>query len=385
MQFKSVSRNINSLFLNFLSLLFLFFLFLAVNVSAQINNNAFIFEAKSDSIHQTKWKIDFQSLSYFQNREYFGQIADGYTLFGNLVAPKIIYKPSSKVSIEAGAFIKKDFGNDGIKEIQPIFTILIEKDSTKFRFGNLNGNLNHQLIEPLYSFEGIISNNLESGIQLTKIKNGNFFDFWVDWQRMIYQKSPFKEEIWGGVNWKPVVYKKNNFQFKIPIQFTAYHKGGQITIDNRPLKTEINLAIGTETSWQKDGFFERITLQNYLLAFKEQSNVIKEYKSGMALYLNATFENKKFNTMFSYFYGNSFNSFAGGDLYQSINKNESSNTEQYRKLLIVRLYKDICIIPNLYLVARFEPYYDLVNKQFEHSEGLFISYKEQFGLGRKTK
>jgi hypothetical protein len=32
------------------------------------------------------------------------------------------------------------------------------------------------------------------------------------------------------------------------------------------------------------------------------------------------------------------------------------------------------------LTARFEPYFDLNNGIFEHSEGLFITYKEIFGI-----
>ena len=84
--------------------------------------------------------------------------------------------------------------------------------------------------------------------------------------------------------------------------------------------------------------------------------------------------------MISYFYGNAYSSKFGGDLYQSINKNNETKTEKIRNLLIIKLYKDFKIINNLYLIARFEPYFNLKNGQFEHSEGLFISYKEVFGL-----
>lgn len=246
----------------------------------------------------------------------------------------------------------------------------------------MNGNLAHRLIEPLYNFEGIINNNLESGIQLTNQKNGNFFDFWIDWQRMIYQNSPFKEEIWGGIHWKPVIYKKDNFAFTLPIQFTAYHKGGQITTDKSPLKTDMNLAIGTETIFKLKNSAGKIILQNYFLGFKEQSNIDKLLKSGSGFYSNFTFENKLANLMLSYYFANGYSSKMGGDLYQSINKNNENNTEKYRKLLIIRLYRDFEIINNLYLVARFEPYFDFKNNRFEHSEGLFISYKESFGLSK---
>jgi hypothetical protein len=352
---------------------------LAVSVKSfcQINNQAFNF---ADTLANHKWALDFQSLSYFHNREYFGEIADGYTLFGNFISPKLRYNPSPKVDIEAGVFLRKDFGNERFTEIKPIFTVVLKKDSTQFRFGNIKGNLNHQLIEPLYNFEGVMNNNLESGFQLSRKKNGGFFDLWVDWQRMIYQNSPFKEEIWGGLHWKPKILQKNCFSLKTPIQFTAYHKGGQITTDKTPLKTEINLALGLETSWIFQGGLRKISLQNYVLGFKEQSNFQKDLKSGTGLYLNANFEYKYLNSMLSYFYGNAYSSKFGGDLYQSINKNHADKTEKLRNLLVIKLYKDFKIINNLYLIARFEPYWDLNSRKFEHSEGLFISYKEVFGL-----
>lgn len=359
---------------------FSFFTLISFQNYAQINNSAFLFNDPLDSNKNNNWKVDFQSLSYFQNKEFFGKIADGFTLFGNQITPKIIYSPSQKVSIEAGVFVQKDFGNTRFSAIQPIFTVVIKKDSTQFRFGNLKGNLNHQLIEPLYNFDGIISNNLESGFQLLKKNKANFFDLWVDWQRMIYQNSPFKEEIWGGIHYKPVIYSKNNFQFKTPIQFTAYHKGGQITIDNRPLITETNLALGTEAIWKLPKNSNKLIFQNYVLGFKHQSNIIKELKSGLGIYSNLRLENKRLNAMLSYFFGNGYSAKMGGDLYQSINKNDETSTEKYRNLLILRIFKDYQIINNLFLTVRFEPYFDFKNRRYEHSEGLFISYKETFNL-----
>lgn len=347
-------------------------------------NNKYFFEIPPDTLFTDRWRLEFSSLSFLQNREYFEKIADGYTLFGNQFAPKIIYKPAQNVNIEAGIFVKKDFGNSGIKNIQPIFTVVILKDSSQFRFGNLNANLNHQLIEPLYNFEGILNNNLENGIELIQKKNGNFLDIWIDWQKMIYRGSNFKEEIWGGMHYKPAIYSKNNFNLNLPIQFTAYHAGGQITSDKSPLKTEFNLALGFEANWKNIGKLKKISIQNYVLGFKELSNFTNKPKSGTAFYLNASAETKKVNGMLSYFYGNTFNSFSGGDIYQSINKNNISNTVKYRKLLIMRIYKDFEIISNLFLIARFEPYFNFETKEMDHSEGLFISYKQQFGLSKNN-
>ena len=123
-------------FKNILNILCLICIFSSKNIS-QINNNYFYLNNEPDSLKNNKWLAEFKSLSYFHNREYFGNITDGYTLFGNQITPKIIYKPHAKVSLEAGIFLRKDFGNEGIKEIKPIFTVVLKNDSTEFRFGNL--------------------------------------------------------------------------------------------------------------------------------------------------------------------------------------------------------------------------------------------------------
>jgi hypothetical protein len=72
----------------------------------------------------------------------------------------------------------------------------------------------------------------------------------------------------------------------------------------------------------------------------------------------------------------------GGDLYQSVGRvyKYPNSVEKERKLLIFRIMKDWRLIDNLWLTFRFEPYLDLNNHSFEHSEGLFLSYRQNFRL-----
>ena len=357
---------------------------LSFEMKAQLNNTTLETFQHIDSTKSKQLSFQFESFSYIKNNEYFLKVADGYTLFGNIFAPKIIFQPALNVQIEGGVFARKDFGNSAFTSIQPIFTIKIQKDSSQFLFGNLEGHLNHRLIEPLLNFERVILNRQETGLQYTKRKKNTFFDSWIDWQKMIYKGSDFKEEIFAGVSWNKKIITKSDFYLSIPYQVTFQHRGGQTTKDTGQVITNINTAIGLETEWTRKGFFQKIRFQNYLVGYQQNSNYHQFFKSGLGVYLNLTAETKFMNLMLSYWNSTSYQSDAGGDLYQSVGRTfrYGNTVEKYRNILIIRAMKDWKVIDNLYFTFRFEPYFDLNNKAFEHSESLFLTYRQRFGLGK---
>jgi hypothetical protein len=346
--------------------------------NAQLNNISFeTFEHLDSTKKRRPFSFQFESFSFLKNNEYFLNIADGYTLFGNQFSPTISYQPASNVIVQAGVYAWKDFGNDSFSKIQPIFSIKIQKDSSQFIFGNLSGNLNHRLIEPLFNFERVILNRQESGIQYTRRKKNTFFDSWIDWQNMIYKDSNQKEEFLAGFVWNKKLIHKTNFDFSIPVQLTFKHRGGQITRDTSQVITNINTAIGVEAEWRMKGFLQTIRMQNYWVGYRQNSNYHPYFPNGSGIYLNLTAETKWLNLMISYWKSNGFLSDAGGDLYQSVGRTfrNPNSIEKERKLLIVRLMKDYKVIDNLWLSIRFEPYFDLLKNEFEHSEGLYLTYR----------
>ncbi len=357
---------------------------LSFGMKAQLNNTSLETFQHIDSTKSKQLSFQFESFSYIKNNEYFLKVADGYTLFGNIFAPKIIFQPAPNVQIEGGVFARKDFGNTVFTSIQPIFTVKIQKDSSQFLFGNLEGHLNHHLIEPLLNFERVILNRQETGLQYTKHKKNTFFDGWIDWQKMIYSGSDFKEEIFAGLSWNKKIISKTNFYLSIPYQLTFQHRGGQTTRDTGQVVTNINTAVGIEAEWKTKGFFQKIRVQNYFVGYRQNSNYHLFFPDGSGVYLNLTAETKVMNLMLSYWNSTGYQSDAGGDLYQSVGRtyNYGKVIEKYRNILIIRAMKDWKIIDNLYLTFRFEPYFDFNNKGFEHSESLFLSYRQRFGVGK---
>jgi hypothetical protein len=364
----------------YISILCLFWV--SLGAKAQLNNTNLETFSYIDSTNFKQFRFHFESFNFLKNNEYFLNIADGYTLFGNQFSPKISYQPAPHVIVETGVYAWKDFGNDAFSKIQPIFSIKIQKDSSQLIFGNLEGNLNHHLIEPLFNFERVILNRQESGIQYTRRKKNTFFDSWIDWQNMIYKNSNSKEEFFAGFSWNKKIINHPDFSFSIPIQVTFKHRGGQITRDTAQVITNINTAIGVEAEWRMKGFLRAIRMQNYWVGYQQNSNYHPYFPNGSGIYLNLNAETKAINLMLSYWKSSGYLSDTGGDLYQSVGRTfRNPNTvEKERKLLIIRLMKDWKIVDNLWLSLRFEPYFDLINHEFEHSEGLFLTYRQGFRL-----
>jgi hypothetical protein len=370
-----------------LEILFISLLLFSFKIRAQLNNATLETFQHVDSTKSGKLSFQFESFSYIKNNEYFLKVADGYTLFGNIFAPKVLFQPAPNVQIEGGIFARKDFGNDAFTSIQPIFTIKIQRDSSQFLFGNLEGHLNHRLIEPMLNFERVILNRQETGLQYTRRKKNTFLDGWIDWQRMIYYGSDFKEEIFAGFSWSKKLYHGDKFSFSIPVQITFQHRGGQTTTDTGQVITNINTAIGIEAEWTIGKVVQKIRLQNYFVGYRQNSNYHPFFPEGSGVYLNLTAETKLLNLMISYWNSNGYLSDSGGDLYQSVGRTFkfTNAIEKYRNILIVRAMKDFKIMDNLYFTFRFEPYFDLNSKAFEHSESLFLAYRQIFGLGKIKK
>ncbi|MBW8049814.1 MAG: hypothetical protein FVQ77_05645 [Cytophagales bacterium] len=388
------------LFLTFLSI------FLINPVPAQLDNSAFYDEITIASNTKNKLYLGINNLNFAKNNEYFNKIADGYTLFGFQLNPALIYYPSDNVRIDGGIFLWKDFGNDRFSQIAPTFTITIKKNDLRFLFGNLTGSLNHRLIEPIYDFEKIMLDRLEHGAQLILKKNWLYFDAWIDWEKMIYRDSPFQEEVSGGLSTNFILLKKQdsntnegnlsrpavrdrsasprnkNLTFEIPFQFFAYHKGGQIDTNTTPLLSVLNTAVGFSIDKRLGSkVFYDLRTDNYFVYYKDFSLTKRQaFNEGTGIYLNLALKTKFLTLMVSYWQGERYIAEYGGKLYQSVSSKKQGEYEGVRQLLFLRFMHDVKITDNIFLVFRFEPYYDFVNDKIEFSHGLYVTYGQDIFL-----
>ena len=380
-------------FISFLLFLFPFLVF------AQIDNRSFYFQNErlsfSDSAkkNQRKLYIEANYFGFIRNREYFETIADGYTLFGSQFLTKLSYSSDSTLKISAGVFLRKDFGNEGFKQIQPYFQFLYRKNKHKFIFGNLEGNLQHGLIEPLFNFENIINRRLENGVQYKFLSKKTSLDTWIDWVTMIYPYSDFDEELHFGLSAEHQVYDSEKWRATFPLQFTAIHRGGQINTTDTPLVTIFNAAIGNTITYYLDRSKEKkprlkhIKTQLYGTFFLDNSSVPSfEFENGTGIYANVEFATRKHQFMISYWRGQEFVAPLGGDIYSSVSRIFDPNTENQplRNLIICRVLTNFSI-PNIAkdeanIIFRLAPFYNLETQELNFSAGLYATFSTMFLL-----
>lgn len=354
----------------------------STNSFSQLDNKILSTELPINAKDTNKLMFSFNSLNFLRNTEYFGPIEFGKTLFGYSINPKLVYYPNQFVRIDIGGIFRKDFGTNEYKIAAPTYSIKISKNGYSGIFGNYEGGMSHQFIEPLFNIEYAITKPLENGLQFKINKQRVFSDTWIDWQRMIYQDSPFKEEISAGSsNLITVLGVDKKFKISIPLQGILHHFGGQIdTARTAPLATLVNLAGGLRfsLSFPENSFVKEVRSDNYLVTFHDGSPVKKQpYEDGYGIYLNLLLRTKFLNLMASYWNGADYIAANGTQIFESINPIEptmKSYRENERQLLFVRLFYEKKLYKGLNLDVRYEPYYEFNRKVVDFSYSIYLRY-----------
>ena len=352
-------------------------IFLSQSLSAQLFNRVFD-EALlyPDTISNKRLYFNFKNLNFLRNNEYFNPVVTGETLFGNQISPSISYYPNKYVRLEAGVFLQKNFGETDYAQIQPIYTVRYQRDSSSITFGNLEANTQHGLIEPLYAFETTFRSHLEYGLQLKHKARKYKAELWVDWQAVATQRGKKQEEIWAGLVAEAKLYQKKSSSIDFALQMTVKHKGGQNLNLNIPATNAINIATGITWEWKNPnkGFARNFRTENYYLLARQEFLVdtLATQRNGDAFYANVSMQTTKGDFVVSYWLGNGFDSPTGGDLYKSYPRYPDGVYQAQRQLLFLRYSKQWVLSKGVSLVLRLEPYYDLMNKILEHSEGLYL-------------
>lgn len=348
-------------------------------------------ELADSATHQIGLSV--YSNTFFKNNEYFDNITTGYTLFGTQLQTAISYQPHPNIRIQAGMYSRKDFGQDGIQKIEPLFSIKLQKNGYSMLMGNLEGNVSHQLIEPIYNFERFILHPLESGLQW-KINHKRYWsDTWLNWEVQEYLGSNYQEQLSGGHSSRITLWQnESGSHIVLPLQGLISHKGGQIDIDSTPLRTLVNLVGGIDIQHHnkdKGCLLQAWRWQTHYCLYSELSPTKRmPFEDGAAYYINAQLESR-YHILLSaaYWKGKHFLSSRGGELFQSAASiyGKPGYTEANRELLFLRLMYQQKVFDVLNVDVRFEPYYDLRNQFLAYSYAVYLTYKYDFALTKLTK
>ncbi|WAC39121.1 hypothetical protein [Pedobacter sp. SL55] len=372
-------------------LLFTLILITVYSSKAQLNNSYLYNRIRPADSLTKELHLNFYNFNYVRNYEYSNDFHDGYTLYGTQIEPQLVYYAHPNLAITGGAYLRKDFGEDGFYEAKPLLSIKYSKKNLTLVFGSLEGNIQHNYIEPIYNFERKITTPIEYGTQLLIDKEKFSLDAWIAWEKMIYKGDAAKERIVGGFTSDFTLFKSSDWKMTIPVQSLFYHTGGQIDVlDNISISTLFNGATGFTLSKQIGNNVMQVYTNNYVAAYKDFSPTkLRAYSGGFGLWLNAGADTRWGNLAASYWKGNQFVTIKGMPLYQSVSENLNSYgfTQKQRNILMLRYVYQKQLLPNLYLDVRFEPHVDFdkaeKNLQFNHS--FFLTYKENFRLFKLKK
>jgi hypothetical protein len=368
-------------------LIFLFFI--SAGCFAQLDNSSLFQNNRIDTSEEKTVYIKIQNLNFMKNNEYSGPLADGFTLFGYQFNPQLGYAITKNLSVEGGIFLMKDFGNKNFTSIDPTFSVRYYKNDFKMVFGNIDGSINHQLIEPIQNFERVLSNRLESGAQFTLNKKYFDFDVWIDWQNMQYRFDNKQEKIWGGLSCNVLKLKNDKLEFSIPFQATILHLGGQIDTLRKGATKNWNYAVGFILKQNLNAtFIKSIFIDTRYVSringYFDSTFAVKSYGDGLMANLGAKLASNT-DILLSYWNAQNYYNEYGGFLYSSRSSAIAYPwySEKLRELIIARITKKIMLAKNVSLTIRVEPYYDLRNKFLEYSYGFYISVDERFWLKKK--
>ncbi|SEA80717.1 hypothetical protein [Pedobacter hartonius] len=370
------------------ALLILIFIFAGYQFSrAQFNNSAIENRIRPDSNAVGEVHFNFYNFNYVRDYEYSNQFHDGYTLYGTQLQPQLVYYAHPNLAIIAGAYIRKDFGDNGVHDSKPLFTLKYHKKDLTLNFGSLEGGIHHGYIEQLWDFERQITDPIQYGTQLIVEKEKWKLDAWIAWQKQIYSPSPVKEEIVGGLTAERSLWQNNGWKLSIPAQFLIFHKGGQIdTLKSIPLQTLFNGATGLKLHKEVGGNIKEVYTDNYVVGYKDFSSSKEQaYQGGYGLWFNAGMDTKWGTIVASYWKGNNFQTIKGMPLYESVSSTlyDAGHKESNRSILLLRYAYQHELLPHLYLDVRVEPHVDLGTsrtEQLQFQGSFFLTYKQDFKL-----
>lgn len=340
----------------------------------------------SDSAVPGEITLNLNSNSYIKNNEFYGSYVAGMTYIGSVLQPELKYTITKEVSIAAGWHFNYFFGQEKLNRSMPVIRVTYQpKPAIKIIIGQIYGQTDHLLIEPIYSNDNYYSQNPEYGIQL--LTNGRFnTDTWLDWKKFILPGDPVQEQIGAGTH----VYTKRrltkNSQISAHLQAVIYHTGGQVDASDDLIKTRANLAPGFELRIIPEKADLSIIGKAYYVQALDLSQTPQlPYLKGYGLWLSVTGLYKGFFAMAGFWNSEYYFAPMASTLFQSISDLNSWYHNDSRQLFLGKFGYNKSLTHNIKMGIRCETYYDLPEKRNDFSIGLNIMLNPEIFLKNIAK
>jgi hypothetical protein len=353
----------------------------AASLYAQGQNfyESYIPQHTSDTVAGTV-SVTVYNNNFVRNNEYFGPYTEGITYIGSVLQPEASWVLSSRFSLSAGWYFRHYYGQNGFEQSLPVIRARYNfRPGAQLIIGQLDGQLQHGYIEPIYNTDNYFIKNPEYGVQLLLNKKKIHADIFMDWERFLLPGEAQQEEIVGGML---ATYSMNDDADKrgLSFQFQSiiHHFGGQVDNSDSPLQSRANAAAGlTYIMVPGIKMLKKVSLSSYYIQALElsQTNTIP-YKSGFGLQQTVTFENKWAKLSSGWFHGEYFFAPMGDYLFQSVSQFNEWYTGEKRDLITAKLLLEQQVLKGVHFGIRLETYSDIQRKSTDFSYGVNISVNE---------
>lgn len=324
--------------------------------------------------------------SFVKNNEYFGPLAEGHTLAGYQLHPYLKYiSPSTPgITTRLGLFVQRDWATTKfLSRILPTFTLQYQQGVTSFLIGTLKDTYQHQLLPPLYNAERALMQGPETGFRVYHAGKHTNVTLWLYWLTLLDKPQHIPEEFIAGISCEQSLVETDSFIFRLPLQVSLYHLGGQgIQVKDYSLWVGA-LGGDMEFSLSKSKFFRTLELEAYYIANQYLKQPHRPFLTGYAFYGRVSCQTAWINLQASYWSAHGFSSEnLGHPLYQSIQLANKQVTYQEKSRHLAFLHVNYTYSFNkvLELVLHIDPYYDINHHLLEHEVGVYIKYFPCFEL-----
>lgn len=325
--------------------------------------------------------VHFYNNNFVKNNEYFGPYTEGITYIGSIIQPEVSWSISSKFSLSAGWYLRYFYGKENFEKSLPVIRARYTfKPGAQLIIGQLDGQMQHNYIEPIYNTDNYFSTNPEYGVQFLYDRTKLHVDFFMDWEHFLMPGDTDQEEIGGGLL---ATYSLNDRAEKrglsIDFQSIIHHFGGQVDASENPIQTRSNIAGGLQYTFVPGlKMLDRITLSSFYIRAMELSNTNTiPFKSGFATHNTITFKNKWIQIGTGWFHGDDYFAPKADYLFQSNSQFGNYYTTKGRDLITSKFLFGNEITQGVTLSIRYESYFDLQRKWNDFSYGLNISVNEK--------
>jgi len=350
-----------------------FLLLSALPLQAQLDHTA-LQQASLTPPDSGRWNLSFEQLAFFKNNEYYTPVNPGQTWFGMQLTPMVQYSPAQHVVLSGGIFLQKNFGSlKTFDRVQPHFNIQYQKKSWHILAGTLLGHVNHGMSEPMFDFESSFYRRMEYGLQAIKHTTSMRWDTWIDWQRNIQRDDPWQEQFTAASIFSGRIAGNRHWSLWLPLQWTLFHRGGQINTGPTPNISKVNSSAGLRLELMQG----KLAFESHLMhSFDFSPHPVQPWLNGHGWYNNAILKFRKhYRATLTWWRGTEWQSPLGGPLFGGINNYDVYLNQRVRNLYMLRLQYLRQLAPGFYADVRLEPHYDQNLGKPELSHAVFLSYR----------